>query len=74
VIAADQADFYADATGDDPAGHWRETRRRREESYLAEARGDDERDAADRTPPRDVRVFSSDAWRRRGGGSEGAGR
>lgn len=49
VIAADQADFYADTAGDEPGHQWRETRRRREESYLAEARGEDERDPADLT-------------------------
>ncbi|WP_353647493.1 6-phospho-beta-glucosidase [Nakamurella sp. A5-74] len=49
VIAADQDDFYADTASSDPANRWRETRQRREESYLAEARGEDERDAEDLT-------------------------
>lgn len=49
VVRAEQDEFYRAAamTGADPATLWRQTRDRREESYLAEARGSDTRDEAD---------------------------
>jgi 6-phospho-beta-glucosidase len=54
VVAADQQSFYVavDSTTPDPAvalDFWNRARLRREQSYLAEARGDSERDEADLT-------------------------
>lgn len=51
VVAADQRSFYSGMVpgGGSALQDWTAARLRRERSYLAEARGDDERDAADLT-------------------------